>query len=106
MREFVKVEVKEIFELYSTLERDIAELIQTNRIVMEDRDYSSSVKSSISKEIQKLEDIKQKLLNLEVDVPKNLYIKELESELKNHSTKTIPEKSKEVNQLEKKKIRY
>ncbi len=78
MREIVKVNVKEVLAIFSSLEKDINELDQTHKNISENRDYSKTLKESIFSEIEKLELIKSSLLGLEVELPKGIYSKEIE----------------------------
>lgn len=75
MKEFIKIKVTEVLKLFSILERDIAELKNTNQSISDNRDYSYTLKKSISDEIAKLESIKQSILELEIDIPKSIYTK-------------------------------
>lgn len=73
MKEFIKIKVRDVLELFSILDRDITELNNTNKSISDNRDYSYSLKKSITDEIAKLESIKDSVLELEVDIPKSIY---------------------------------
>ncbi len=73
MKEFIKIKVRDVLELFSILERDINELNNTNKSISDDRDYSYTLKKSITDEILKLQSIKDSILELDVDMPKSIY---------------------------------
>jgi TRAP-type mannitol/chloroaromatic compound transport system substrate-binding protein len=73
MKEFVKIKVTDVLKLFAILERDINELSNTNQSISDNRDYSYTLKKSISDEILKLKAIKDSILELEVDIPKSIY---------------------------------
>ncbi|MBK8393885.1 MAG: hypothetical protein IPL26_01375 [Leptospiraceae bacterium] len=73
MKEFIKIKVQDVLELFSILDRDITELNNTNKSISDNRDYSYSLKKSITDEIEKLQSIKDSVLELEVDIPKSIY---------------------------------
>ena len=73
MKEFIKIKVRDVLELFTILDRDITELNNTNKSISDNRDYSYSLKKSITDEIAKLESIKDSVLELEVDIPKSIY---------------------------------
>ena len=102
MKEFIKIKVRDVLELFSILERDINELNNTNKSISDDRDYSYTLKKSISDEILKLKSIKDSILDLELDIPKSIYIRNQSEEksFKNliediTNTPTIENKSQE-----------
>lgn len=104
MREFVRVNVKEIFEFFTVLERDIAELDETEKNITENREYSLTLKKSIHSEIQKLEFIKHNLLSLEIDVPKGLY--PLESRIETNTNLIVKQSEENFEFKPKKKNKY
>lgn len=73
MKEFIKIKVFDVLEMLSILERDISELSITNQSISDNRDYSYTLKKSITAEISKLQSIKKSILDLEVDMPKLIY---------------------------------
>lgn len=73
MKEFIKIKVRDVMELFSILERDINELNNTNLNISDNRDYSYTLKKSITDEIVKLHSIKESILELDVDIPKSVY---------------------------------
>jgi hypothetical protein len=101
MTEFVKINVKEVLAIFSSLEKDINELDQTHKNISDNRDYSYTLKESILGEIQKLEKIKSSLLGLEIELPKGFYSKSIE---KNNSKQIIGEIK--IEQKPKKKNKY
>lgn len=105
MREFVKVNVKEVLAIFSSLEKDINELDQTHKNISENRDYSKTLKDSISSEIQKLESIKSSLLGLEVELPKGIYSKETDN-IENENSKQNSGEIKIEQKKFKKKNKY
>ncbi len=73
MKEFVKIRVTDVLKLFAVLDRDINELSNTNQSISDNRDYSYTLKKSISEEILKLKSMKDSILELEVDIPKSIY---------------------------------
>lgn len=73
MKEFIKIKVRDVLEMFSILERDINELSNTNQSISDNRDYSYTLKKSITDEILKLQSIKDSILELDVDMPKSIY---------------------------------
>jgi hypothetical protein len=73
MKEFIKIKVRDVLELLSILERDMNELSNTNQNISDNRDYSYTLKKSITDEISKLQSIKDSVLELDVDMPKSIY---------------------------------
>jgi TRAP-type mannitol/chloroaromatic compound transport system substrate-binding protein len=105
MKEFVKIKVTDVLKLFAILERDINELSNTNQSISDNRDYSYTLKKSISDEILKLKAIKDSILELEVDIPKSIYTRNQteEKSFKNliediTSTPTIENKTQEISE--------
>lgn len=78
--------------LLSSLERDINELNNTVQSISENRDYSYTLKKSISDEIMKLKSMKDSILESEVDIPKQIYVRS-----QSNSLNVEIEKESEVN---------
>lgn len=47
MKEFIKIKVQDVLELFSILDRDITELNNTNKSISDNRDYSYSLKKAL-----------------------------------------------------------
>lgn len=75
MKEYVKIKVSDVLNLLSNLDRDISELSNTNQSISENRDYSFTLKKSISEEIAKLKTMKDSILESDVDIPKHIYVR-------------------------------
>ena len=75
MKEFVKIKLTDVLKLFSAIDRDIDELSKPNQTISDNRDYSYTLKKSISDEILKLKSIKDSILDLEVDIPKSIYMR-------------------------------
>ena len=102
MKEFVKIKLTDVLKLFSAIDRDIDELSKTNQTISDNRDYSYTLKKSILDEILKLKSIKDSILDLELDIPKSIYIRNQSEEksFKNliediTNTPTIENKSQE-----------
>jgi hypothetical protein len=61
--------VKELYGLYESVNKDIAELKGTQSSIPFDREYSSLLKKSLSSEIDKFEAIRKSILELEIEIP-------------------------------------
>ncbi|HMY30268.1 MAG TPA: hypothetical protein PKL30_23315 [Leptospiraceae bacterium] len=92
MKEYVKLKVTDVLMLLSSLERDINELNNTVQSISENRDYSYTLKKSISDEIMKLKSMKDSILESEVDIPKQIYVRS-----QSNSLNVEIEKESEVN---------
>lgn len=105
MKEFVKIKVTDVLKLFAVLDRDINELSNTNQGISDNRDYSYTLKKSISDEILKLKSIKDSILELEVDIPKSIYTRNQSEEksfknLIEDITNTQPIENKMIENLE------
>lgn len=61
--------VKDLCYIYESLGQDIVELKQTKNRIPAAREYSEALKKSITLEIEKFENLKSMILDLEVEVP-------------------------------------
>jgi hypothetical protein len=63
------VNVKDLCYIYESLNQDILELKQTKNRIPAAREYTETLKKSITLEIEKYENLKSMILDLEVEVP-------------------------------------
>jgi hypothetical protein len=73
--------VSDLCNIYESLNQDIAELKQTRNRIPSGREYSEVLKKSITLEIEKYENLKSKLLDLEVEVPVGHPLEKISSNL-------------------------
>ena len=82
--------VKDLCHIYESLNQDIGELKQTRNRIPENREYSEMLKKSITQEIEKYENLKSMLLDLEVEVTPSLSIEKLTSDHTDSSFYCMP----------------
>ncbi len=63
--------VKELLNIYESINRDVAKLKSTINSIPGDRDYTNIVQNTIYTEIEKFENLKKLVLTLEVNVPED-----------------------------------
>lgn len=85
----------ELQSLFESIERDIDELKEARKKIPDGRDYSAGILESIEKEIRKLEEKKAKILNMEIQLPENIFPAKEEKSLPEPVIKTA-EKPKNI----------
>jgi hypothetical protein len=65
------MDVKDLYNIYESINRDIAKLKTTRSSIPVDREYTSVLQNTISSEIEKFENLKKLILELEVEIPDN-----------------------------------
>ncbi len=73
------MEVRDLYNIYESINRDIAKLKTTRSSIPVDREYSSVLQSTITSEIEKFESLKKLILELEVDIPDDFKASEKEN---------------------------
>lgn len=63
------LKIADLYAIFEQIQRDIQELKDTCARIPKDREYSAHIISSIQAEIEKLESKKNKILNLEIQIP-------------------------------------
>ncbi|MCX7999207.1 MAG: hypothetical protein N3A69_09705 [Leptospiraceae bacterium] len=63
------MKIADLYALFERIQRDIQELKDTCARIPKDREYSAHIISSIQAEIEQLESKKNKILNLEIQIP-------------------------------------
>ena len=80
--------VSDLLDIYDSINRDITKLKCTKTSIPIDREYSSVLQNTLSTEIEKFENLKSLLLNLEIDMPEDT---STVSEISTVEIETIPE---------------
>lgn len=84
------MDVSELCHIYESLNQDIAELKQTKNRIPSDREYSEVLNKSIALEIEKYENLKSMLLDLEVEVPVGHPLEKISSDFNDSSFYCMP----------------
>ncbi len=63
------MDVRDLYNIYESINRDIAKLKTTRSSIPVDREYSSVLQNTITSEIEKFENLKKLILELEVEIP-------------------------------------
>jgi hypothetical protein len=84
------LEVSDLCHIYESLNQDIAELKQTKNRIPTDREYSEILKDSISLEIEKYENLKSMILDLEVEIPVGHSLEKISSDFNESSFYYMP----------------
>jgi len=82
--------VKDLCNLYESINQDIVELKQTKNRIPTERDYSNALQRSITLEIEKYENLKGMLLDLEVDLPGTMPIEKISNDYSDSSFYVLP----------------
>ncbi|HMV79813.1 MAG TPA: hypothetical protein PL048_14025 [Leptospiraceae bacterium] len=64
--------VKDLYSIYESINEDIDSLKQTIHKIPQEREYSEVLQKSIHLEIEKYENLKGLILDIEIDLPTNL----------------------------------
>jgi hypothetical protein len=62
------MQVKELLNIYESINKDISKLNSTIQYIPENRDYANVLQNTIFSEIEKFENLKKMILNLEVEL--------------------------------------
>lgn len=65
------MDVRDLYNIYESINRDIAKLKTTRSSIPVDREYTSVLQNTITSEIEKFENLKKLILELEVEIPEN-----------------------------------
>ncbi|MDX1960586.1 MAG: hypothetical protein SFU98_18590 [Leptospiraceae bacterium] len=82
--------VRDLCNLYESLNGDILELKQTKNRIPTERDYSNALLKGITTEIEKYENLKSMLLDLEVDLPSNMPVEKISNDFSDTSFFVLP----------------
>ncbi|MBP9889792.1 MAG: hypothetical protein KBF93_26075 [Leptospiraceae bacterium] len=63
--------VRDLYNIYESINRDIAKLKTTRSSIPVDREYTSVLQNTITSEIEKFESLKKLILELEVEIPED-----------------------------------
>lgn len=75
------MKIADLYAIFEQIQRDIQELKDTCSKIPKDREYSAHIIHSIQEEIAKLEAKKNKILNLEIQIPNFLEKEVVENEI-------------------------
>jgi hypothetical protein len=78
--------VRDLCNLYESINQDILELKQTKNRIPSERDYTNALLKGISQEIEKYENLKSMLLDLEVDLPSNMPVEKISNDYSDTSS--------------------
>lgn len=73
--------VRELYSIYESLNRDIDKLKATKSSIPADRDYTGLLQKTINSEIERYENLKKSLLEVEIDMQENVsYVEKFDEE--------------------------
>ena len=84
------MKVQDLCYIYESINQDILELKQTRNKVPTDREYTSALQKSINKEIEKFENLKGMVLDLEVEIPANFSTDKILTDFGDSSVYLLP----------------